>query len=338
MTNGNGQAVDMGGPTSYKWIGDMVNSGIMTQHHAAKMRMEMERNPCDFAAAIREKLAADGAVNTKAVNAVAKMRQYATFLPDIIGEIFERRGHFPPGSNLSGGKTLGEYALEVLGPEALIPPDVQFAMAMASPLLPPPIAMTQPARFVDDHMPTGLALVSGSWYDDVRGPDSRDERLAPGVYLSPKKTGPARRYASYKGHVIRQLIDNWMRYEINNVYSTEFPNVRRNLVLYAGTWEGSGPYGVFDPYADEVLPGSKVADLLLLQSEMNRIEAESRGICNGLAASQGQLLADMTEAEMDARTRGLEIERAAAEKSAKQKDLLVVGGLLLGALIAVRST
>ena len=337
MTNGNGGSVDMSGGTSYQWIGDMINSGIMTQHYAAKMRFEMERNPCDFAAAIREKLAADGAVNTKVVAAITKLRQMGTFLPDFIGEIFQARGNFPPGSNLAGGKTLGEYALEVLGPNRLIPEDTRFAMAMASPFLPPQVAILQPIRFVDSHMPSGLNLVNGTWYDDVRSPSSSDERLASGVYLSPQTSGPDRTYATYKGHVIRQLIDSWMAYEINNVYSTEYPNIRANLINYAGTWQGSGRYGVFDPYSDPVLPGSKVADLQRLQSEMERVEVESRTFCNQLISTQTEMMGDLTEAEIEARQTALETDRAAQESKAKQNDWLIVGGLVLGALIAVRS-
>lgn len=333
----NGQSMDFSGGTSYKWIGDMINSGIMTQHQARKMRGEMERNPCDLASALRELLGAEGAVNSKVTSAFNKMRSNAAFLPDVVAEIFERRGNFPPGSHLSGGKTLGEYAIEVLGPQSLIPQDVAAAMAFAAPFLPLPIAILQPIRFVDNHMPTGLSLVTGSWYDDVRGPSSSDERLPNGVFLSPLTSGPDRRYAMYKGPVIRQLIDNWMRYEINNVESSDFPSPRRALINLAGTWEGSGPYGIFDPAADEVLPNSKVATLLEMQARMRELELESRTFCNELTAAGNELARDTTEAGISLEEQRLANERLAAERKAKQNDYLLVGGLVLGAFIAARA-
>ena len=329
MSNGNGaSAPDM---SSWGWIADTVRTAVLTMHDASIMKQQAQRNPCDMGAMLREILGGGPLIVDKIENYGAIVNAAAQFLPDIIAESLSFKGRHPPGSDLSGGKRLAEYALDSLGPTRLLPPGVMAAHAF----LGPGLGWLASIDWVEARMPTGNELVNGDWRQAVRG--GTGEYISPGVYLSPGGAGTA---SVYKGNRIGRLISQWIRYQVQNVTTSDLGTARRNLTTYVGSYRGTGPFGIWQN-GDPIVSPSKLWQVLENRRHILEIEEYARLLCAEQQAASGELMAEIMttgiELSAEAQEAAILADRQAAIARARRGDWLVVGGLVIGALVAVRS-
>ena len=187
--------------------------------------------------------------------------------------------------------------------------------------------------WIEAHMPTGQELASGQWRDVIRG--GTGEQISANIFLSPMTSGPARAGAVYKGRGIRTLINNWIQYQGQNLTGTDLGTARTTLTHMVGTYRGTGPFGIWKQ-GDPIAPNSDWANVLEMERHVLEIEEYARNLCAEQQATQGRLMeAGLLSAEQQA-TDALAAEREDARRTARRNDLLVVGGLVIGAYLAVR--
>jgi len=324
MSNGTEEAVSVGGmgsPTDYSWIGDIVEQAVMSQHQAAVIRNQVQRDPCGLAAYLRELM---GTSQQDKLNAKwAAVRTKASFLPLTIEDSLERLGNTPPGSDLQGGKRLAEFLFETIGPQRLIPPqDLVGIGFLVGPLGPQAIAGAQ-VDWIEQRLPSGQSVASGAYLSQ---PSTGGTRVSSQIYI---KDG------QYRGIKIKRGIERWTRYQAENVSSPALANVRADLVRMVGDWKGSGRYGVWAE-GDEIKEGSELGNLIFMWEDMERLSDEAQELCEDFNIGAQQRQDAALAGELAFRGEELAQERQALEAKIKRDQALTIGALFFGAVFLMR--
>ena len=298
----------------WSWIGDMINSGIMTQANIQKMIADQSAHPCGLAAFMRALLG--GIIKDNLDIDYAAARQPALFLPDIIGESIETRGAWGPG-----GKRLGSYALDSYGPVGNLIPDPDLGgLTFLGFLLGPGGPHLLYRDWIEDHMPAGGDLLAGNYSTSTTG-----TQVSAGIYL---KNGV------YRGSKVGQLIEGWRNYQINNVSNHEIGAARGELIRVVGTWRGASPVGTWTE-ADPILPGSVLGNTVFMEQECLRIEAESRALCEDLIIADTAMEAAALSGQLGLYTADQLARQKQSEAQERRKNLQTAGALLIGGYLAL---
>jgi hypothetical protein len=331
---GQGAAPDMmSGGTSYKWIGDMVNSGLQQQADMAQMRQDAQHDPCGMAAFVREILGTSYLL--KFSDAIGAARVDSAFLVDWIDESIQTLGR-PGGNRPTGGKRLGEFAMETLGPHNLIPQEALAAQILLGVFTAGQLGGPASMDWIEGHMPSGISIMNraraGTLSTYRASYRSDDERVGPGLYLRPgNASGVFRTGATYRGPALGPLLEAWVEYQIENVSSGSDLNPREDLIYRVGTWRGSAQYGLWQE-GDLVLYGSEVERLERLEQEMIAIEEEGRGLCS----AREQLMQDFAENDRIQANQDRETRRRLDQADSRRKDWAVIAAVGLSAWILAR--
>jgi hypothetical protein len=327
MSEGDNQAA-AGGAGSFSGGGsftdprawaDAINAGIFTQSMSAQMRQDAQGNPCGAAAFWREYMGAN--LRFEWDDKEQAVRQRAQFLPLTIRDSLERRGMAPPGSDLAEGKALGEFAVEVLDVEDLIPAsDLIFITLFAGPF--PHLQIGARMAFIQDHMPSGLSLANGSWRGRM---SNTGTRISEGVYL---KNGV------YRGATILQLIDRWIQYQIENVSSPALGNARTDLIRMVGTWQGTGEYGIWQE-GDGVATGSELGILRYMWNHLTELEGFSTDLCNAIHIAEQRRADETLSGGLSLAEEALALERLAIEAK-QRRDYGLIAVAMVGAFVVAR--
>ena len=322
MSDNNAQsAAGYAAPTDYSWIGDIVYQALMSQAEMAQMRQASQADPCGMAAYLREILIGPQGLERLDSKWTA-VRQKAQLLPITIQDSIERRGNLPPGSDLSGGKRLAEFAFETLGPARLIPSADRAGLAFASGFLPPLVALAE-MQWIEDRMPSGQSIANGTYLTRL---SNTGERVSSGVYI---KNG------TYRGTEIGRLIIRWINYQIENVSSPALGNARSDLIRMVGTFKGSGQFGIWQE-SDGVRSGSELANIIFTQSEIVRLEEESRLMCNQFNTAEQQRMDAIVGSHIQSQLSDAQTRSYEAQATQRRNNLATVAALMLGAFAAMR--
>jgi len=307
-----------------------VNNMVATQFQGGALRTQMQTQPCAAAGFIRE-------IMTMVLTPKMEWRhgwadKAESFLGDWVRESLQRRGR--AGGGLIRGKSLARFLIES-GP-------AEFGGSGLLPLVARGlnIGWLAEAQWLErGHLPSGAELASGSWRNNMSASAEvreNGEKLANGIYLYPRGVGPERPGSKLRGPGVRSLIEQWIQYQINNVYGT-FPewtspqDPRQTLVKMVGTYRGTGPYGLWRR-EDGASPGSRIYQIDLLWDDAEELLESASDLCDlkweqeARSAETGREIAK-TQAELDAEERRAKVMRANA---------IVIGGLVVGVVAAAK--
>lgn len=283
-------------------------------------------NPCIARGLFTEQLAFVGPAIADINNAGARA---AGFLHLAVRESIQRQGRVAAG--VSGGKSLARFMIDsgprVAGGTGLIPTIPRGLL----------IGWLAEALWLErGHLPTGSELASGAWRNKMSASAAvraNGEKLAPGIYLYPKASilDPERSGSKLRGPGVRSLIEQWLDYQAANVYPTEVPAARAQLINAYGKWTGGGPYGLFAE-GDPPKPGSRAYNANALLAQLLELVDLSTARCDeyeGLTVEVGRtrLGIEKTQSEVlaeEARARTL------------RSNVIVFAGLAIGVFVAVR--
>jgi len=305
-----------------------LNSFVSTQFQGGALRTQMQTQPCAAAGFIREIMFT--VIEPKVNWRHGWADKAAAFLGDWVRESLQRRGR--AGGGLTDGKSLARFMIES-GP-------AEFGGSGLLPVIPRGlnIGWLAEAQWLErGHLPSGAELASGSWRNNMSASAEvrqNGEKLANGIYLYPRGVGPERPGSKLRGPGVRSLIEQWIQYQIANVYGT-FPewtspqDPRQTLVKMVGTYRGTGPFGLWRK-EDGADLGSRVYNIDLLWADAETLLAEASDRCDEEWALQLQTGAV-----------GLDIQKGQAELDAEERraktmrtNTIVIGGLLVGVIAA----
>jgi hypothetical protein len=318
-TNGAASIPDMGGPTDYSWIGDIVEQAVISQHEAALIRNQSQHDPCGMAAYLRELMGtSQGDLLTGKWHAV---REKAAFLPVAIGDSLRNLGNAPPGTDLAGGKPLAEFLFDTLGANKLIPPQDQVAIGFlcaALPPSPPQAIMACQLQFIADRLPSGITIANGSF---LNAPSKRDggTKVSSRLYITNNE---------YRGVAFKAAVLEWIDYQAENVTTGALANAREDLIRMVGTFQGSGEYGLWSDN-DPVLPGSELGRLLTKFENMTELAEHGQALCDQFNIADSDRLDRALEGQIN--TINAEIER-----KQRRDQYAIVAAAVLGALFLVK--
>jgi len=104
------------------------------------------------------------------------------------------------------------------------------------------------------------------------------------------------------------------------------------LVKMVGTWQGTGPYGLWQR-SDGVLPGSRVYAIDLLWDDAEELLASASDLCDRQWELQEQAGAQALELEEAERLAALEAEK---KKQERQEKLALAAIAVLGLFAVTR--
>jgi hypothetical protein len=321
---------------------DGISGGIETWFDVTLDKQAAQENPCILAAMMRELLATN--YMYKLEDETRNSREVAAFLPMAITESLQQRGTNPPGSNVRGGKSLAEYAVDVFGMQNLMPSSVfgtfVAQIVLLSPAMPGMAAQlvhVNMLQWVMDHMPSGQSIANWSFRTNV---PSGSEALGNSLWLAPAPgqssvgNDVGRAGSLYRGQALGQLIVDWREYQINNVEPSEITTPRAELVQLVGAWRNpsfSGPYEIWQP-GDPSLPNSRLEKLQFLETDMLEIEAIGQELCDLREVErQAGARTAREQYELDAIAR-----REQIEKDQELQQVAIVGAFALVGILVLR--
>jgi hypothetical protein len=311
-----GGVPDMGGPTDYGWIGDIVEQAVISQHEAALIRNQSQHDPCGLAAYLRELMGtSQGDLLT---GKWAAVRERADFLPIAIGDSLRNLGNAPPGTDLAGGKRLAEFLFDTLGVERLIPIGDLIGIGLGCGPLGPQAILGCQVQWIEDHLPSGIDIATG---DYLNAPSSQGSgvRVSSNLYIT---------NGDYRGTTLKGAILDWIRYQAENVTTGMLGNAREDLIRMVGTWQGSGQYGLWSD-ADQVHAGSELGRLLEKFENMTELAEHGQALCDQFNIADSDRLDRALEGQID--TINAEIER-----KQRRDQYAIVAAAVLGALFLVK--
>jgi len=319
----NPAGADAGGfdMSGWGWIGDTVEQAVFSQATMAVIRQQSQHDPCGLSAYLREIMIGPEGLS-KLADTWAAARTASIFAPLTIRDSIERRGNMPPGSNLTGGKRLAEFALETLGATLLIPPPVLVAMAWTIGPNPPLMALAH-MDWIESRMPNGQDIADGSYLGHM---SNSGDRISSGVYI---KNGV------YRGSKIKRLIRRWIDYQVENVSSPGLADVRADLIDLVGTFYGSGEYGFWQE-GDPIAPGSKLGYRIYVGDAMMTIEREAQALCDALAVAPAAQASQALAGGLALAAQELENAKLAAEAKQRRDQYMIVAAAMVAALALVQ--
>jgi len=324
MSEADNQAgADAGGfdMSGWGWIGDTVEQAVFSQATMAVIRQQSQHDPCGLSAYLREIMIGPEGLS-KLADTWADARAASIFAPLTIRDSIERRGNMPPGSNLTGGKRLAEFALETLGATLLIPPPVLVAMAWTIGPNPPLMALAH-MDWIESRMPNGQDIADGTYLGHM---SNSGDRISSGVYI---KNGV------YRGSKIKRLIRRWIDYQVENVSSPGLADVRADLIDLVGTFYGSGEYGFWQE-GDPIAPGSKLGYRIYVGDAMMTIEREAQALCDALAVAPAAQASQALAGGLALAAQELENAKLAAEAKQRRDQYMIVAAAMVAALALVQ--
>jgi hypothetical protein len=299
---------------------ESIDNLLMGITEAAIMRAMAQAEPCVANAWLREQYALG--LSPRLDRLHSDTRQAAEFLPTVIGESLSRQGRLAPG--VEGGTRLGEFLFHSLGPARVVPP-----WALTPLVLLGPIGIPLTFQWIEDHLPSGVQLRSGAWKQSVLG--SGGIRVSAGVFYQADD--------QLRGNAIRDGIQQWIQNQVDNVQPAGVPSPRTKLVNNVGTYQGSGPYGLWQE-GDPILPGSKLATAGNVETQMLDVIETSDEACAQQWVQQAGAAGAATVIALSAEERAAADARASAtarEQQMRNNQIAIVGGLGIAALLAVRA-
>ena len=298
-----------------------IDDLIMGITEGAIMRAMAQAQPCVANAWLREQYALG--LTPRLDRLHSDTRQASEFLPQVIGESLSRQGRLAPG--VEGGTRLGEFLFHSIGPARLVPPWALGPFILLGPLIGIPLTF----QWIEDHLPPGAQLRSGAWKHSIQG--TAGIRISSGVFLQADN--------QLRGNTVRDGIQQWIQNQVDNVQPTGVPSPRTKLTNNVGTYQGSGPYGIWAE-GDPILSGSKLATAHNVEEQMLDVIETSAGACaaqweqEGQSAQAGTAIALMGA---DQAARDAAAARAAKVRQDKLNQVAIVGALGITGLLVARA-